>query len=142
MPSEPRFEPIRIEPLDLPAVAAAFCCRFGESSAEARRLTSLHEVLDTSRSLARALDDFVKIGGEHYRGVHCASDMQTDVDRLTRALTAWSESVCAASVTYRAWQRGVHIGAMYAPPGDEAVGFSRYPGLADVSVAPLQTPTT
>jgi len=140
MPSEPRFEPIRIEPLDLPAVAAALCCRFGEPYAEARRLTSLHELLDTSRTLARALDDFVKTGGEHYKGVHCASDMQPDVDRLTRALTQWSESVCAASVTYRAWQRGVHVG-VYSPPDDEAVRLHSTPRLADVSSIPFQSPT-
>ena len=92
-------EPTLIEPVDLEAVGAALCCRFGEASAEARRLATLHDVLGTSRALARALDDFARTAGTHYKGIHCSPDMNAEVQRLTRSLAAWSES--GSSVTKR-----------------------------------------
>jgi hypothetical protein len=105
-------EPTLIEPVDLEAVGAALCCRFGEASAEARRLATLHDVLGTSRSLARALDDFARTAGTHYKGIHCSPDMNAEVQRLTRSLAAWSESVFAAGLTYRAWRDGGDLGGL------------------------------
>lgn len=139
MRTEPRSEPTIIEPLDLQAAAAALCCRFGDPSAEAQRLTTLHEVLSTSRALSQALDDFAKAAATHYRGIHCTSDMRGDAGRLIRSLTAWSESVTAAGSTYRSWQEG---GDPLTAPlvRDEPGIVTSYPGLADVSAAPLNAP--
>ena len=106
------LEPALIEPLDLDAVGAALCCRFGEASAEAQRLATLHDVLGSSRALARALDDFTRIAATHYRGIHCSSDMHGEVERLTRNLAAWSEAVFAAGLTYRAWREGGDLGGL------------------------------
>ncbi|HEV7993399.1 MAG TPA: hypothetical protein VGP25_16355 [Gemmatimonadaceae bacterium] len=140
MTSESRSEPTLIEPLDLQAVAAALCCRFGEPSAEANRLSTLHELLDTSRALARALDEFTKVASAHYRGVHCTSDMRSDAQHLHSALSAWSDSVFAAGLTYRAWKDGERVALRNDRATDEAVVLSPYRGLADVSVAPVQAP--
>jgi hypothetical protein len=142
MTSEPRFEPTLIEPLDLHAAAAALCSRFGEPTAEAHRLSTLHDLLGSSRALARALDEFTNSGSAHYRGVHCAADMHGDVDHVTRALRAWSESVFAAGFTYRAWQGGERFGADGAVAGSLAPGgvpapLVPYTSLADGPAAPL-----
>jgi hypothetical protein len=112
MAATSRPEPTLIEPLDIEAVGAALCCRFGEASAEARRLATLHDVLGTSRSLARALDDFTRTAGTHYKGIHCSADMNAEVERLTRSLMAWSDSVFAAGLTYRAWREGGDLGGL------------------------------
>lgn len=96
-------DPVIVEPQDLEATAAALCCRFGEASAEAYRLSSLHDVLATSRALARALDAFSALAAEHYRGIHCTADMRGDARRLAHALAVWSDSVFAAGSAYREW---------------------------------------
>jgi hypothetical protein len=95
--------PTIVEPLDLEATAAALCCRFGDPSAEAYRLSTLHDVLSSARALARALDSFTSRAAEHYRGVHCTADMRGDAQRLAHALAAWSDSVFAAGSAYREW---------------------------------------
>jgi hypothetical protein len=136
MPGPPIAEPTLIEPLDLEAVGAALCCRFGEASAEARRLATLHDVLGTSRSLARALDDFARIAGTHYRGIHCSPDMRAEVARLTRTLAAWSESVFAAGMTYRAWQEGGEPGGLDGLGARDPVHDTRYPAFDDATIAP------
>jgi hypothetical protein len=124
-------EPVLVDPLDLDAIAAAFCRRFGEATAEAYRLTSLHEVLDHSRALARALDDFTHRASAHYRGVHCTEGVQVEVDRLRRVLAAWAETVFAAGGTYRAW---TEEGALPPQPRLEAVALSDS-GLGGAEVA-------
>ena len=103
MTATPRVEPAIVDPLDLEAAAAALCCRFGEPSAEAYRLSSLHDLLNTSRALARTLEEFTSVASTHYRGVHCTADMRGDAQRLAHALAAWSESVFAAGTGYREW---------------------------------------
>ena len=102
--TEPQ-EPVLVNPLDLDAIAGALCRRFGEATAEAYRLTSLHEVLERSRALARALDDFAHRASAHYRGVHSTAGVQSEIDLLTRTLAAWSETVLTAGGAYRAWER-------------------------------------
>jgi hypothetical protein len=106
MDSTPRAEPALIDPMDLEAAAEALCHRFGEPMAEASRLSTLHDVLATSRTLARELEEFAKQAGAHYRGIHCTADMRGEVQRLHRALSAWSDSLLAAGMTYREWQEG------------------------------------
>ena len=96
-------EPTVVEPRDLEAAAAALCRRFGEASAEAYRLSSLHDVLNSSRALARALDSFTSIAAEHYRGIHCTADMRGDAQRLSHALAVWADAVSAAGSVYREW---------------------------------------
>jgi len=105
-------EPTIVEPVDLEATAAALCCRFGEASAEAYRLSTLHDVLGSSRALARALDSFTSIAAEHYRGIHCTADMRGDAQRLAHALAVWSESVFAAGTAYREWTTGGAIAGL------------------------------
>jgi hypothetical protein len=134
MRSEPSNQSTLIEPLDVQAAAAALCCRFGEPSAEARRLITLHELLGTSRALSRALEEFATAASAHYRGVHCTSDMRSDADRLTRALAAWSESVSTAGLTYRAWQSGSDLTSIGRALSDEPAVLTSYVGLADVKM--------
>ena len=97
---------VLIEIPDLHAVSAALCCRFGDATAEAYRLTALRDVLDASRSLARSLDEFARAGGAHLRGVHCTADMHLELERLARRLSAWSDAVMSAAVIHREWQSG------------------------------------
>jgi len=112
--------PTIIESPDLEATAAALCCRFGEASAEAYRLTALHDVLNSSRALARALDSFTSVAAEHYRGIHCTADMRGDAQRLAHALSVWSDSVLAAGSAYREWTTDGTIAGLTAErPGLE-----------------------
>jgi len=134
-----RSEPTLIEPVDLDAVGAALCCRFGEASAEARRLTALHDVLGTSRALMKALDEFTRTAGTHYKGIHCSADMRGEVERLTRSLTAWSESVFAAGMTYRAWQDGGAVGRLDGACVDGTRHGAPYQTLDAVGVAPARS---
>jgi hypothetical protein len=139
MTPEPQSRPSVIEPHDLEAAAAALCCRFGEPDAEALRLSALHALLDTSRALARALDDFTKVAGVHYHGVHCSADMRSDTQHLTSALSAWSESVFEAGFMYRAWKDGERLVLRERAAG-ESLPLTSYRGLADVSAAPVHAP--
>jgi hypothetical protein len=104
MPDETRHAPTLAEPLDLKSAGAAFCSRFGEPAAETHRLTVLREVLDTSRMLSRMLDEFTKAATTHYHGVHCTADMNAVMEKISRALMEWSESIVEASTAYRDWQ--------------------------------------
>src|SRR5215217_3390508 len=104
MSDDTRHVPTLLEPLDLRSAGAAFCCRFGEPGAEAQRLAALREVLSSSHKLADVLEEFAKSATTHYRGVHCSADMHTEMDRVSRALMQWSESMVEASSAYRDWQ--------------------------------------
>jgi hypothetical protein len=95
---------VLIESSDLEAAAAAFCSRCGEPGAEAYRLMALRELLCSTRSLSQALESFGKAATSHFRGVHCTADMHGDVTVLSRALSAWSESVFTAGNAYRDWE--------------------------------------
>jgi hypothetical protein len=99
-------DPVLIEMPDLHAVGNALCCRYGDATAEAYRLTTLRDVLDASRSLARSLDEFARAGGAHLRGVHCTADMHVELERLAQRLAAWSDAVMSAAVIHREWQSG------------------------------------
>jgi hypothetical protein len=99
-------DPVLIEMPDLQAVATALCCRFGDATAEAYRLTTLRDVLDTSRSLAHSLEEFARAGRAHLRGVHCTADMHVELERLAERLAAWSDAVISAAVIQREWQSG------------------------------------
>jgi len=124
-----REEPAIVNPLDLEAAAAALCCRFGEASAEAYRLSSLHDLLSTSRALARTLEEFTTVASAHYRGVHCTADMRGDAQRLAHALAAWSESIFAAGAGYREWtEEGAITGS--------GAGRTEFPGVMS-AFAPL-----
>jgi hypothetical protein len=129
MTAIPRDEPAIVNPLDLEAAAAALCCRFGEASAEAYRRSTLHDLLGTSRTLARTLEEFTAVASAHYRGVHCTADMRGDAQRLAHALAAWSDSVFAAGTGYREWTAdgaitGLSIGR--ASDSDLAPSFASY----------------
>ena len=104
MPDDTRHVPTLLEPLDLKSAGAAFCCRFGEAAAEAQRLMVLREVLSSSRELSRVLDEFTKSATTHYRGVHCTADMHVEMEKISRALMQWSESMVEAGSAYRDWQ--------------------------------------
>jgi hypothetical protein len=137
-----RPEPTLIQPLDLEAAAAALCCRFGEASAEAYRRATLHEMLSTSRALARALDEFTKLAAAHYRGVHCTGDMRSDVERLNHSLAEWSDAVLAAGTAYREWQEGGEpVGQSIASHADVAHAHV-YGLLGDASFGPTNTLST
>jgi hypothetical protein len=97
---------VLIEMSDLHQVGAALCCRFGDATAEAYRLTTLQDVLDSSRSLARALEEFARAGSAHHRGVHCTADMRVELERLTRSLSTWSDALNSAALINREWQAG------------------------------------
>ena len=134
--TSPRTAPVLVEMADLAAIATAFCRRAGEPRAEAHRLATLRDVLETSRSLACALEEFARGGGVHHRGVHCTSDMQAELDRLTNRLAAWSEAVFAAGAVQREWELG-DARASDRPRGDlEQRLASAFPGLAIEHAAP------
>ncbi|MEO8562240.1 MAG: hypothetical protein ABI601_09210 [bacterium] len=134
-----RPAPTIIESFDLEAAAAALCCRFGEASAEAYRLSTLHDVLNTSRGLARALDSFTALAAEHYRGIHCTADMRGDAQRLAHALTVWSDSVFAAGSAYRQWtEDGAIAGLTVArrDTGSMTSSFAPIPHGRETTTAP------
>jgi hypothetical protein len=106
MVSIPSSDHVLVDSLDVEGAAAALCCRFGEPTAEACRLATLHDVLNSSRALARELEAFAKMASPHLRGIHCTSDMQNDAQRLFHLLSAWSDAVLAAGHTYREWRNG------------------------------------
>jgi hypothetical protein len=133
-------EPMIVEPLDLQAVAAALCCRFGEASAEAYRLSTLHDVLNSSRALARVLDSFTALAAEHYRGIHCTSDMRGDAQRLAHALAVWSDSIFSAGSAYREWTTDGAISGLTGPCADsERMASSPMP-IAHDRAAPSASP--
>lgn len=114
-------EPALIDPADLEAVAAALCSRFGDPTAEAYRLSTLHDVLRVSRSLSASLEAFVRAGSNHYRGVHCTADMRLEIEQLSRALMGWSEAVFLAGSAYREWQRDGELASLRPPRLDDPV---------------------
>jgi hypothetical protein len=126
-----RRDPVIVEPQDMEATAAALCCRFGEASAEAYRLSSLHDVLATSRALARALDAFTALAAEHYRGIHCTADMRSDAERLAHALAIWSDSVFAAGSAYREWTNDGAIAGLTVVRDDAGSGAGSFPAMLD-----------
>jgi hypothetical protein len=93
-----------LDPAELEAAAAAFCCRFGDPSAEVNRLLTLRELLDASRALTRSIESFTKAATTRFHGVHCTADMHADASSLSRALTQWSGAVMAAANARRDWQ--------------------------------------
>jgi hypothetical protein len=127
-------EPVLVNPVDLDAIAGALCRRFGEATAEAYRLTTLHEVLERSRALARALDDFAHRASAHYRGVHCTAGVQSEIDMLARTLAAWSETVLTAGGAYRAWQQNDDT---VAAPTDIPTSHVAFGDDAGLTMTPL-----
>ena len=126
-----------VEMSDLQAVATAFCQRAGEPRAEAHRRTTLHDVLDASRALAGALEEFARAGGAHYRGVHCTSHMQAEMQRLAQRLNAWSDAVLSAGTAQREWQLGA-AGPIERQRGDlERRLADAFPGLAVQTTVPV-----
>ena len=121
MVSIPSSDPVLVDPLDVEAAAAALCCRFGEPTAEACRLATLHDVLNTSRALARELEAFAKMASPHLRGIHCTSDLQTDAQRLFQLLSAWSDAMLSAGHTYREWRNGDSAPTLITSSSEHAV---------------------
>jgi hypothetical protein len=137
-PSPTPSDTVLVEMADLRAVATAFCQRAGEPTAEAHRRATLHEVLDASRALACALEEFARSGSVHYRGVHCTADMQAEMVRLAQRLSAWSEAILSAGIAQREWQLGA-TGAGDRQRDDlERRLASAFPGLALPSPAAVQ----
>jgi hypothetical protein len=130
---------VLVEMADLDAVATAFCQRAGEPRAEAHRRATLHDVLDASRALAGALEEFARAGGAHYRGVHCTSHMQAEMQRLAQRLTSWSDAILSAGTAQREWQLGA-AGPIARPRGDDLERrlADAFPGLAVQATAPVQ----
>ena len=139
MVSVPSSDSVLVDPLDVEGTAAALCCRFGEPTAEAARLATLHDVLNTSRALARELDAFAKMASPHLRGIHCTSDMRNDAQRLFQLLSAWSESVLAAGHTYREWRNGDTAPELITS-AERAIPFALHGPLADGGTTPMNAP--
>ena len=129
---------VLVELADLEAVATAFCHRAGEPTAEAHRRATLHDVLDTSRALACALEEFARSGGVHYRGVHCTADMQTELARLAQRLSAWSDAIFSAGMAQREWQVGAAGGPDRQREDLERKLANAFPGLAVGTATPVQ----
>jgi hypothetical protein len=124
------------------AVATAFCRRAGEPTAEAHRLATLRDVVESSRALACALEEFARAGSVHHRGIHCTADMRAELQRLTSRLTAWSESIFSAGSTQREWELG-DGDVRDRQRGDlERRLASAFPGLAVERTAPVQMRAT
>jgi hypothetical protein len=137
-PESKHAAPVLVEMADLMAVATAFCRRAGEPAAEAYRLSTLRDVLDASRALAGALEEFARAGSVHHRGVHCTPNMQAELTRLTERLTRWSDAILTAGSAQREWQLG-DTGVPERPRDDlERRLASAYPGLAVEAAAPRQ----
>ena len=129
---------VLVEMADLNAVATAFCQRAGEPTAEAHRRATLHDVLDASRALACALEEFARSGSVHYRGVHCSPNMQAEMERLAQRLNAWSDAILSAGTAQREWQLGM-AGRAERPRDDlERRLMDAFPGLAVQTTAPVQ----
>ena len=129
---------VLVEMADLKAVATAFCQRAGEPTAEAHRRATLHEVLDASRALACALEEFARSGSVHYRGVHCSPHMEAEMERVAQRLNAWSEAILSAGTAQREWQLGM-AGPPERPRDDlERRLMDAFPGLAVRTTAPVQ----
>ena len=129
---------VLVEMADLKAVATAFCQRAGEPTAEAHRRATLHDVLDASRALAGALEEFARSGSVHYRGVHCTPHMQAEMERLAKRLNAWSDAILFAGSAQREWQLGA-AGPAERPRDDlERRLADAFPGLAVQTGAPAQ----
>lgn len=137
-PPSSALDSVLVEMADLEAVAIAFCQRAGEPTAEAHRRATLHDVLDASRALACALDDFVRSGSLHYRGVHCTAGMQAEMALLVQRLSTWSEAMLSAGLAQREWQLGAS-GAVERQREDlERRLASAFPGLAVQMPATVQ----
>lgn len=137
-----RTAPVLIEMADLMAVATAFCRRAGEPTAEAHRLATLRDVVESSRALACALEEFARAGSVHHRGIHCTADMRAELQRLTSRLTAWSESIFSAGSAQREWELG-DGDVRDRQRGDlERRLASAFPGLAVERTAPVQMRAT
>lgn len=129
---------VLVEMADLEAVATAFCHRAGEPTAEAHRRATLHDVLDASRALACALEEFARSGSVHYRGVHCTPHMQTEMERLAQRLSAWSDAVLSAGTAQREWQLGAADPAQRPRDDLERKLATAFPGLAVQTSVPVQ----
>ena len=129
---------VLVEKADLEAVATAFCQRAGEPRAEAHRRATLHDVLDASRALAGALEEFVRAGSVHYRGVHCTPHMQAEVQQLAQRLSAWSDAILSAGTAQREWQLGGAAPAERPRDDLERMLASAFPGLAVQTSVPVQ----
>ena len=137
-PSPSPSSGVLVEMADLKAVATAFCQRAGEPTAEAHRRATLHDVLDASRALACALEEFARSGSVHYRGVHCSPHMQAEMERLAQRLNAWSDAILSAGTAQREWQLGM-AGPAERPRDDlERRLMDAFPGLAVQTTAPVQ----
>jgi len=138
MDSPPSSDPVLVDLLDVEGAAAALCCRFGEPTAEACRLATLHDVLTTSKALARELEAFAKMASPHLRGIHCTADMQSDAQRLFQHLSAWSDAVLAAGHTYRDWRNGDVVPQLITTAENSAPFLHRT--LADGGAMPTNAP--
>jgi hypothetical protein len=135
-------DPTLFDPAELEVSAAAFCCRFGDPSAEVNRLLTLREVLDASRALTRSLESFTKAATTHFHGVHCTANMNADASSLSRALTHWSEAIMAAANARRDWEERRAVGGRIGAGDGGSVPLadsSRYAHGA-MSATPLAPP--
>lgn len=94
--------------------------RFGAREAEADRRGRARALLQSSRALAMALDQFAQRASPHMRGEHSSSDLHAEADAMVQALADWTCAVTTSAEThllYRAAERsGFSQGAVQWPP--------------------------
>ena len=99
-------------------------CRFGAPEAEADRRGRIRALLQSSRSLAIALEHFARRAAPHSRGEHSTSDMHAEADAMAQALADWSFAVRSSATTLLACRaeegsRAEHAGVPSFPQEGE-----------------------
>ena len=98
---------ICIAPDDLRVVAQALMLRLPLRGAETRRVARMHELLERSSELGRAVTAQTHCGRVHCQGSHGAGDLIGDTDALQRAFAAYASLVQAVAAEYRGVVDGV-----------------------------------
>jgi len=98
-----------IAPDDLRVVAQALMLRLPLRAAESRRVSRMHELLDRSSELARAVVAQTHCGRVHCQGTHGAGDLVADTDALQVAFAAYASIVQAIAEEYRSIVDGVPL---------------------------------
>jgi hypothetical protein len=93
---------IRIAPDDLRVVAQALMLRLPLRAAESRRLARMHQLLEVSSELGRAVGAQTHCGRVHCQGSYGAGDLIGDTETLASALVAYASLVHDVATEYRA----------------------------------------
>jgi hypothetical protein len=98
---------ICIAPDDLRVVAEALKLRLPLRGAETRRVARMHELLERSSELGRAMTQQTHCGRVHCQGSHGAGDLMADTATLQHAFAAYASLVRAVADEYRGVVDGV-----------------------------------